>query len=107
MIAVFTKCTIYEDYDHDRYSHKNFIFLSLYMIAIMIAVLTKMSFSEFLQDCKYDRSFLYQDYDHDHSIHKNVLYLSFYEDYDYDRTPRRTLQLWSQFSQKCPIFEFL
>jgi len=38
MIAVLIKCTIYEGYDHDHSTHKNVLFLSLYRIAIMIAV---------------------------------------------------------------------
>ena len=51
----FTKCTIYEDCDHDHNPHKNIMFLSLYRIVIMfavffisiatmIAVFTKMSY---------------------------------------------------------------
>ena len=39
MIAVLIKCTIYEDCDHDRSPNRNVMFMSLYMIAIMIAVL--------------------------------------------------------------------
>jgi len=39
MIAVLIKCTIYENRDHGRSLHKNIIFLSLYVIAIMISVL--------------------------------------------------------------------
>jgi len=39
MIAILIKCTIYEDCDHDHNPHKNVIFLSLYMTAIMIVVL--------------------------------------------------------------------
>ena len=39
MIAVFINCTIYENRDHGRSLHKNIIFLSFYMIAIMTAIL--------------------------------------------------------------------
>ena len=59
MIAVLTKCIIYEDCDHNRGSHKIVMFLSLYMIANMIAVL-------FIKT--------------DRSIHINDKYLSLYED---------------------------
>ena len=39
MIAVLTKCTIYEDCDHDRIPHKNVIFLSLYRSVTLITIL--------------------------------------------------------------------
>ena len=39
MTAVLIKCTIYEDCDQDHSPHKNIMFLSLFRIAIMIAVL--------------------------------------------------------------------
>ena len=39
MIAILTKYTIYKDCDHDYSPHKNIMFLGLYMIATMIAIL--------------------------------------------------------------------
>ena len=39
MIAVLIKCTIYEGCDHGRSPHRNIMFLNLYKIATMIAIL--------------------------------------------------------------------
>ena len=61
MTVVLIKCTIYEDCGHDRNPHKNIMFLSLYMIAIMIPAL-------FLYLS------VYKNCEHDHSPHKNTIF---------------------------------
>jgi len=78
MIAVFIKCTIYENHDHGRSLHKNIIFLSLYVIAIMIPVL-------FISTVTIITVFI-----------KTILYLSLYEDYEQDHILKRGLRPWPQ-----------
>ena len=80
MIAVLTKCTIYEDYDDDRSPHKNVMSLSLYRIVTMLTVL-------FVRTVTMIAVFT-----------KNILYLSLYEECDHDHNLKRELRLWSQFS---------
>ena len=79
MIAVLIN--VYEDCDHDHSLHKYITFLSLYMIATIIA--DRNIHKKVLCLC------LYEDSEHGHSPHKNVLFLSFCEDCDHDRSPHK------------------
>ena len=67
MIAILTKYSIYEDWNHDRSAHKNVMFLSLYRIAIRIVVLFIRITAMIAVLTKNDRS-----------PHKNVMFLSLY-----------------------------
>ena len=73
MIAVLTKCTIYEDYDHDRSHHRNVMFL------VFIGLLPY------------------------RFIHKNVLYLSLYKGCDTMIAVSQSVIFLSQCSQRTVI----
>ena len=67
IIALLTKCTIYENYDHGRSSHKNV--MSLRLIGLLqwsqSSLLGQWSRSQYLKKCPIFE--YYESYDHGHS----------------------------------------